>query len=411
MKDLQQQLAELRKRMERAAARADRMTAAQPKKSSFVPVEDWVNGQVVETPWGRHFECERTWDNKHRHGSADIGALLEMPADFLGEISAGGVPASEPAKWAFLDTETTGVAGGSGTCAFLVGVGRVTREGFRLKQYFMRDFDEEASMLGALASDLEDAETLVTYNGKAFDVPLLETRYRLKRARPPFAWMSHLDLLFGARRLWRLRLESCRLMELETQILGFERDGDVPGEMIPHLYFEYLRLRSPARLAPVFEHNALDIVSLACLTSIVPRAFQSPRDGVRHGSEMVSMARWMRQNERVEEALEMFRRAVKENLGDRLLFRSLWDMALLERKQGRRDSAVALWSELAGCRNPHQAAALVELAKHYEHHEKNFAMALDFVNAALAAGETDELAKRRDRLQRLAKAPRTARLL
>jgi tetratricopeptide (TPR) repeat protein len=126
---------------------------------------------------------------------------------------------------------------------------------------------------------------------------------------------------------------------------------------------------------------------------------------------MVSMARWMRQNERVEEALEMFRRAVKENLGDRLLFRSLWDMALLERKQGRRDSAVALWSELAGCRNPHQAAALVELAKHYEHHEKNFAMALDFVNAALAAGETDELAKRRDRLQRLAKAPRTARLL
>ena len=126
---------------------------------------------------------------------------------------------------------------------------------------------------------------------------------------------------------------------------------------------------------------------------------------------MVSMARWMRRNQRVEEALEMFRRAVRENLNDHLLFRSLWDMALLERKQGRREPAVALWSELAQCRNPHQAAALVELAKHYEHYEKNYAMALEFVDAALAAGETGDLLKRRARLQRLASAPRPGRLL
>jgi uncharacterized protein len=410
MSDLQEELAALRKRMTAAAARADRLTAKRPKAAP-VPVEDWVDGRVVETAWGRHFETERLWESKQRHGSVDVGGLFDLPVDWLSAISAGEVAESNPGEWAFLDTETTGVAGGSGTCAFLVGVGRITREGFRLKQYFMRDFDEEASSLAALAADLEDARTLVTYNGKTFDVPLLETRYRLKRARPPFAWMSHLDLLFGARRLWRLRLESCRLVDLESQVLGFQRDGDIPGHMIPQVYFDYLRFQSPARLAPVFEHNALDILSLACLTSIVPRAFHAPAEAASHGAEMVSLGRWLWQTERAEEALALFQRAIQENLRDDLLFRTLWDMARIERRRGRTDAALALWKELAGCTNSHQAEALIELAKHYEHREKNAALALEFCEEALRAGETAELLKRRERLLKAARGPISERLL
>src|SRR6185295_15168195 len=114
-----------------------------------------------------------------------------------------------PEEWAFLDTETTGLAGGTGTCPFLVGVGSVTREGFRVRQFFMRDYGEEASLLEALGEHLARFRVLITYNGKTFDQPLLETRYRLNRARPPFGKLGHLDLLHGARRLWKLRFESC----------------------------------------------------------------------------------------------------------------------------------------------------------------------------------------------------------
>ena len=185
-------------------------------------------------------------------------------------ISGGAAPLAPPAEWAFLDTETTGLAGGTGTCAFLVGVGRITPEGFRVRQFFMRDYCEEASLLDALARHLAPFRVLITYNGRTFDQPLLETRYRLNRSRPPFGKLEHLDLLYGARRLWKLRYETCRLVDLENQVLGFERQGDVPGALIPYLYFEYLRTGRAARLLPVFHHNATDILTLACLTGIVP---------------------------------------------------------------------------------------------------------------------------------------------
>jgi uncharacterized protein len=279
----------------------------------------------------------------------------------------------------------------------------------------MRDFEDEASQLAALAADLEDAETLVTYNGKAFDVPLLETRYRLKRARAPFSWMGHLDLLFGARRLWRLRLERCKLTHLESQVLGFERDGDIPGDMIPRVYFDYLRLRSPERLKPIFEHNALDILTLACLTAVVPQAFHDPvgaaEQGLRHGAEMVSLGRWLWRTERSDEALALFRRAIKENLRDDLMFRTLWDVGQIERRAGRYEAAAAVWLELAACKNEHRVDACVELAKHYERREKDYGRALEYCELALSLEETPELLRRRERVVKKARAPQNARLL
>jgi Predicted exonuclease len=118
-------------------------------------------------------------------------------------------------------------------------VGRITPEGFHLRQFFMRDLGEEASLLHGLTEYLSQFDTLITYNGKAYDQPLLETRFRMARQKPPFARLQHMDLLFGARRLWKLRFDSCRLVELENQILGVERQGDLPGEMIPYVYFDF----------------------------------------------------------------------------------------------------------------------------------------------------------------------------
>ncbi|MEO8662059.1 MAG: ribonuclease H-like domain-containing protein [Bryobacteraceae bacterium] len=418
MSELQEQLASLRRRI----ARIDRKYADGPppappppvsqQKPSKYYIEEWSNGQEVETEFGRHFEMERHFERHRRHGSMDISFLAELGHDLLGPISGGTVPSSAPTRWAFLDTETTGLAGGTGTYAFLIGVGRITADGFRVRQFFMREFGEEASLLSALTAHLAEFDTLVTYNGKAYDQPLLETRYRMARARHPFSRLPHLDLLFGARRLWKLRFESCRLVQLENQILGVERQGDLPGELIPYVYFEYLRTQEAFRLVPIFHHNAIDILTLACLTGIVPQVFQAPTEvRLAHGAEMVGMARWLRTAERLDDALAMFRRAVEAGLPDDLLFRTLWDAACLEKKLGREQAAVAAFAEVAGCRNPHRAAALEELAKHYEHRERNYAMALEMTRSALELQNSDILRRRETRLLRRVSAPRTRRLL
>jgi uncharacterized protein YprB with RNaseH-like and TPR domain len=397
-------------------ARVDRKYAAprpQRNKPERYFVEEWLSGQEVQTTRGCHFQAERLYESHRRHGSLDISALYELPSDLLGEISDSEVAASHPSRWAFLDTETTGLAGGSGTYAFLIGVGRITPEGFRLRQFFMRDLAEEASLLEGLSDHLNEFDTLVTYNGKAYDQPLLETRYRMSRSKPPFAAMNHLDLLFGARRLWKLRFESCRLVDLENQILGVEREGDLPGEMIPYVYFEYLRTREARRIVPILHHNAMDILTLACLTAIVPWAFRSPEDApLNHGAEMVGLARWLCRVDQHERALTLFRRAVTKGLPDDLTFRTLWDIAKLEKRFGREDAAVAVCSELAACRNAYRLAALEELAKYYEHSERNYGMALEFTLSALELADSDALRNRRSRLERrLAKRAASGRLL
>jgi uncharacterized protein YprB with RNaseH-like and TPR domain len=421
---LQEQLAVLRARVQRVnekyadrrAAPAEDPTVARLPRPAARYIEEWLSGTEVETPFGRHFETEKLWESHRRHGSADIGALANLPHDLLETISGGVCPNVAPEEWAFLDTETTGLAGGSGTCAFLVGVGRVTRDGFYVRQFFMREHAEEASLLDSLTRHLAQFKVLITYNGRTFDQPLLETRYRLNRARPPFGRMEHLDLLHGARRLWKLRFESCRLVDLETQVLGIEREGDVPGALIPYLYFEYLRTRQAARLLPVFHHNAFDIVTLACLTGIVPYAFKDPHDlaadgPLKHGSEIAGIARWLREAGELEQARTLFRRAIDKGLPDHLLFRILWELAQVERKLGAEEAALAVWSDLGASRNPFRVRALEELAKHYEHRAKNPPLALEMTRAALALQDTQELRRREARLARRCSTAKSRALL
>jgi uncharacterized protein YprB with RNaseH-like and TPR domain len=368
----------------------------------------------VVTPGGRHWEMERTWPSHYRHGVSDVGALIELPADILSELLSAGSGEQQihcpPERWAFLDTETTGLAGGSGTLAFLVGIGSITPAGFGLKQYFLRQPAEEPSLLSALTADLANYDVLVTYNGKAFDVPLLETRFLMNRQKAPFARLQHVDLLYGARRLWRLKLESCRLQDLERRILGHERVGDVGGGFIPNLYFDYLRRSDPGPLEPVFFHNAIDILSLACLTAVVPQAFREPAR-LTHGAELAGLARWLCNEDRLEQGVALMRLALARPMSDALVWETLWRLADSERKLHRQAAAVAAWSELANVRNPFQGRALERLAMHYERTGKNPAMALECTHAAMAVERTPELEKRAARLAARLSKPRPGRLL
>src|SRR5437588_12256557 len=187
MEDVQQQLAALRRRIAGVGVGSDLAPPPRREPGPRYSIEEFLSGHVVRTGLGDHFETERVWERHRRHGSVDISDLAELPADLLDSLSAGEIPSAPPLKWAFLDTETTGLAGGAGTYAFLVGVGSIDEEGFRVRQFFMRDFGDESSLLAALTGHLSRFDVLVTYNGKSYDVPLLETRYRMARARPPFA--------------------------------------------------------------------------------------------------------------------------------------------------------------------------------------------------------------------------------
>lgn len=383
-------------------ARIDAKYAAGPKPPAM------RDGCEVENEAGRFWMLDKRWPPHHRHGAADVGALAELPAGLLTTLEPGA--SSAPERWIFLDTETTGLMGGSGTLAFLIGVGWIGEQGFELRQYFIREHGEEPAALTHLAELLEGYEVIVTYNGKAFDIPLLETRYRMSRLKPPFGRLVHVDLLHSARRLWRLALDSCRLQDLEARIMGVERHGDVDGALIPAIYFEWLRTRDARPLQPVFSHNAIDILSLACLTAIVPQAIDAPETLTR-GGEMVGLGRWMKKEGRLEDALTLFRRAVSGNLSEELLYHTLWQIASIEKKLARHDAAVAVWAELTTIENPFRAQAYEQLAIHYERREKNYAMALEMTRAALELGGGDALHQRRVRLEGRINRPKAGRLL
>lgn len=398
----------LRKQLELLRRRIARMEARAPRPGQPAPLPADL-GREVETPLGRHWELERRWPAHHLHGSADVGALADLPPDLLAALSEEAAGCA-PHEWVFLDTETSGTSGGSGTFAFLVGTGHITPAGFIVRQFFMREHGEEPSMLGALAQHLARFRLVVTYNGKAFDLPLLETRYRLARQRPPFAHLVHVDLLHSARRLWRLALESCRLMDLEARILGFERQGDPGGALIPRLYLEFLRTGNFRPLVPVFTHNAYDILSLACLTAIVPAAFREPAR-LSHPAEMAALARWFHREGMLEEALRLLEAALRRPLREDLLWGALWEAAEIERRLGRTEAAVARWTELSAIANPFRAQALEKLAIYYEHREKNPAMALEMALAAQAISPSKDLERRIIRLRAKASVPRPPRLI
>src|SRR5437867_1875403 len=238
----------------------------QDMASSSMHYEVLPRGEEAATSLGRHYVVRNVYPHDYFHGKVRLGRFsctdLQRLITLMRE--KGSVPDRNAIL--FLDTETTGMQGGAGMCPFLVGVGYFVDDDFHMLQYFVRDFDEEPSMLCALGKLLEQFRLIVTYNGAAFDIPLLETRFTLARRDSPLDGMSHLDLLTSARRLWRNGHGSCRLIALERELLSFLRGPDVPGAMIPRAYFDFLHHGSSALLQGVFTHNVYDVVSLAALT-------------------------------------------------------------------------------------------------------------------------------------------------
>lgn len=352
------------------------------QKTMRYPIESVIDGSITETPLGESFLVESRFPNDHQHGKfpLQLTAPMHVVAEWARQPDIAG---SESSAFVFLDTETTGLGGGTGTYAFMVGVGRFEPEGFRLAQFFMRDPIEEPALLSALESFLTSCQTVVTFNGKSFDVPLLNTRYITNGAPSPLKDLNQLDMLHLARRLWSPRLPSRALTYLEEHIVAHVRtQEDTPGWMIPQLYFDYLQSGDARPLKGVFYHNAMDILTLAALTNHAAAMLAAPLNGaIEHASDIVAIGRLFEDLGYLDQAARILDSGIEMGLQGSLHTSTIKHLAYLHRRRGDLTAALSLWWQAAAER---EVYAHIELAKYYEHKERNFAEAIRWTQAALA---------------------------
>ena len=373
-----------------------------------------LGARINRNHYGEHLSL-RQWYATPEMCSPEARSLsLLLPQSAHAEDSVKA--AIDPEQWLFLDTETTGLAGGTGTYAFMVGIAWWDAGGLQVEQFFMRDLDEEHSLLLELSERMQKRPVLVTFNGKSFDWPLLETRYRMTRSVPAFSPKLHLDLLHPARQLWRLRLGSVRLRDLERHVLGgdrrsldWSRHDDIDSSLIPQMYFDYLRGGSAEPLVGIFRHNQMDLRGLAAVAGKILALLDSgngfanaPNAQTHDPIDVLGLSRLLRKRGHSTRARELYETALRFGLPrsvERLAQRELAQLAKRELDYTR---AISLWDALrqapsASKRN--EAPLLVEdaqkalesaieaaeqLAIYYEHRVQQPRRALDLIRAAVA---------------------------
>jgi uncharacterized protein YprB with RNaseH-like and TPR domain len=378
-------LEELRARLGTPAA-----PAVAPQLGSGVPgmshpVERCVPGQVLEGPGGECFVVDSVRGRDQHHGRFTFGALtdarelrLPVPGSLLGPIEV------DLRSAAFIDTETTGLGSGVGTHVFMIGVGRLEEDTFRVRQFFLRHPGEEAAMLGHLAEYLAEFTSVISFNGRSFDWPLVENRFVFQRLRLLPADPVHVDLLHWARRLWKLRVESCAMGSVERSVLGVRRThDDVEGWMIPQLYFQYLRTGNARPLRRVFYHNLQDILSLAFLAVHVDRILQDPWSGVVEDPvDFYSLGRVYDRLGDEGMATRCIEGALDQGLPPRIEAEALLRWALIEKRRRNWQGALPLFIRILD-RRGFERIACVELAKYHEHVARDHDQAMRFTLRAM----------------------------
>ena len=328
---------------------------------------------------------ERSLSLGCRHGEIELSALRDLAWPLDGPR---GTP--RPERTLFLDTETTGLAGGTGTLPFLIGAARVEAGQLRLRQYFLTGFGGESAMLRHVQTWTAGVDRVVSFNGKCFDMPLLATRYRLARLPDPFSGIDHLDLVHATRSAFSRVWPDCRLQTAEQRLLGFFRGDDVPGEAIPQLWFDFVRQGVTRTLPAVLEHNRLDLLSLAVLLASLARVFVSPGHAC---ADALGIARAHRRSGGEARAYEHLAAA-----RPRLEQRGLLELARLHRRHGAWRHAIEIWTQLAeqGC-----LEAVERLATYYERIAGDLASARTFAQRAARARPDDaNNIKRMQRIER-----------
>ena len=376
-------ISELRMKLERALHRRERMIQAPvlTPKRAVTPLEHVVRGEEVRTPQGSFFLSRSVIAGDHLHGHSricDAACANANAVAFLAGLQmtqnlclSGGL---------FLDSETTGLSGGTGTFPFLIGLGWFEQDAFVTCQLFARDFSEEAAMLRYLGELASGKRFLVTFNGKAYDVNLLVARFILNRCQDTLSAMLHIDLLHPSRRLLAHRMENARLSTIEKEILGVERDGDLPGPEIPQRYFDWLRVRDGRLMEDVFAHNKFDIISMASLAKYLSDLSEDQKEHT-HDGDLLKLARLMHERGEIEKAKSILQPLLSSHRAD-VATDARQTLSMIHKRSRRWDAAVEIWQELLAS-DPYNFFAAEELAKFYEHHTHQYGKALELMRKLL----------------------------
>ena len=345
------------------------------------PIEKILEGRTINFVQGEVFLVEQQYPFGHPHGNANLAltAPMEIMAEWAGDARIKDI---QPEKFVFIDTETTGLSGGSGTLAFMIGLGRFEQDDFKLTQFFLRDPSEEPAMLSALEQYLAPCRALVSFNGKAFDIPLIQARYIANSQPQIFQNITHIDLLHLARRLWRERLPSRALNYLEQNILDHQRaEEDTPGSIIPQLYFDYLRCGDARPLKGVFYHNAMDILSMVTLMERMALMLAEPLGSqVEHALDLVALGKLHEDLGYWNMAAKIYTCSLEQELPDKTRHQTIKRLSYLQKRRGELPEALSLWWQAAAER---QVYAHEELAKYYEHQARDYIEAKRWTEAAL----------------------------
>ncbi|MBK9051591.1 MAG: ribonuclease H-like domain-containing protein [Chloroflexi bacterium] len=371
------------------------------------PVEKLLpGGKVVTTEVGGCFVLDHVYPLTHWHGNERLGDLLEVDAAAAASFTTD--PRFQSIQFQdilFLDTETTGLWG-SGTLAFMVGAAFFEGQAFVVRQYFLRDHGDETAMLLLLNELVASKAALVTFNGRSFDVPLLDGRYLMNRLETELLVKPHLDLLPPTRRLWRNRIGSCALGAVEKNVLGVRRsEDDVPGYLIPGLYLDYLRHGDARELLRVFYHNRLDMLSMVTLLYRVVRQWSRPQP-TDNPHDLFSLGAWQAHLSLIHEAETTLRLAASLEASLELYHQILHQLAVILKQQERRDEAANIWMQIAAT-SFEDISAHIELAKHFEWREQDLAPAIQWTQQALTllqmhpAPNPNQIADLQHRLARL----------
>lgn len=367
-------------------------------------------GEEIFEPQAReplqYFQNPHPLDSKY--GKIPLSLGLEVKGEVLSCLSRDSAfKELDLSSALFLDLETTGLVGGSGVIPFLVGMGFYRDDRFYITQYFLGDLAEEERMIGELSSFFSemDFKSVVSFNGKAFDLPLLETRFILNRQELTLSELPHLDFLFSARSLWRHKLESCRLYHLSREIVGADRSEDIPSSEIPALYFQYLRTGNFSLMEPVLYHNEEDILSLLGLVIQGAMLFSGREDEwAEDGVDFYGVACVFENIGEVERSVRFFQKALERNLDRELELRAKKKLSYYFKRKKEWQKAVSLWEELS---SSDQLFSYRELAMYYEHRKKQYEEAKRIAEQGLAlsmevmsASFREDFAYRLERLNR-----------
>lgn len=408
-RDLHSRLDELRRSGEVQTGRQFADTLETHRGADLFPGE----GREEETAFGRCYLRELKFPLEHRHGNSSLSGLLCCHGPELVLPSRDSeLNSFDPQRSIFLDIETTGLSGGTGTWAFLIGLGWLEDNHFLLRQYFLRRPAEERAVLSHFAEAALNFPAMVTFNGKIFDLPLIQTRQMLtgfRQTTPPL----HLDLLHCARALWKRRLPSRSLRAIEETLLGLQRYDDIPGAEIPAVYFDYLRRGKTEQLKKVFQHNVLDILSMVTLLERIARLAAGGQ--VEHPAEELALGQLCLHSGRTDEGIDYLRKASNGNLTP-VATEAALELSFYFKRQGRWLEAAEIWRKAVDNKyaNP---TFYVELAKYYEHRCREYHSALKLTEQAmtLITGNRDipvsselnsaALRHRQQRLQKRLAAP------